>query len=60
MLYARYWFLGAFSKLHKFREIFFLSALLSAGNSSVPTGQIYVISDIVVFFENLSIKFKFL
>jgi len=57
--YLQRLFRDARSTEHKFPEIVSLFALLSAANSSVPTGQIYVISDIGAFFGNLSREFEF-
>jgi hypothetical protein len=55
--------LGAFGKFRKATISFVMSirpsVLLSAWNSSVPTGQIFMKFDIWVFFEALLRKFKF-
>jgi len=48
-------FLGAFAKLRKAIITFITFLRLS----TAPSGQIFMKFDIWVFFENLSIKFKF-
>jgi hypothetical protein len=56
-------FLNAFAKLWKTNTRFVMSVRPSVRpygwNNSSPTGQIFIKFDIGVFFENLSIKFKF-
>jgi len=51
--------LGAFSKLRKATISFVMSVRLCAWNNSVPTGRVFMKSDIWVFLENVSKKFKF-
>jgi hypothetical protein len=54
-----YLFLGALSKVPRATIRFVLSILLSAWNSSAPTGRIFMKVDIWVCFGNLSRKFEF-
>jgi len=51
--------LGALSKLRKATVSFVMSVRLCAWNNSVPTGRVFMKSDIWVFLENVSRKFKF-
>ena len=52
-------FLGAFAKLRKCTVSFVMSVRLSACYSLAPTGRVFMKFDILAFFENLLIKFKF-
>jgi len=53
------YFLGQFAKLRKATITHVMSVRLSARNNTAPTGWIFMIFYISVFFENLSRKFKF-
>jgi len=53
-------FLGTFAQLRNATISFVMSVLLSAWNNSVPTGWIFMKSDVSVFFQNLLKKFNFL
>jgi hypothetical protein len=51
--------LGEFQKLWKEAISIVMTVCPSAWNNSVPTGRIFMIYEIWVFFKNLSMEFKF-
>jgi len=51
--------IGAFAKFRKATISFVMSVCTSAWDTTIPTGRILIGFDILVFFENLSRKFKF-
>ena len=53
------WFLDESEKFHKANISFVMSVRPSAQNNSAPTGRIFMKFNILLFFENLSRKFKF-
>ena len=60
MKFIQIFFLGgAFAYLRKATVTFDMSVRPSAWNNSAPTGRIFTKIDILLFFENLSRKFKF-